>query len=142
MPKSFVPILAGLSALSAAALAIVGASAQAAPPARPLSGASLFAENCSACHQQTGKGIPGAFPALAGDAFPQGPPTPVVRLLLNGRGGMPSFRADLDDHQIAAILTYVRSAWGNHAPMIEPAMVAKVRGSEAQDHAAQALQAH
>ncbi len=127
--------------VAGASLAVV-AQAQAAPPPTELSGASLFAQNCSACHQLTGKGVPGAFPALAGDAFPQGPPEPVVRLLLNGRGGMPSFRADLDDRQIATVLTYVRSAWGNHAPRIEPAMVARVRGSAAQDHAAQALQAH
>ncbi len=105
-------------------------------------GASLFAQNCSACHQLTGKGIPGAFPALAGDAFPQGPQDQVIRLLLNGRGGMPSFRADLDDAQIAAVLTYVRSAWGNHAPPIAPSAVARVRGSKAEDHAAQAVQAH
>ena len=131
--KCFVTAFIALSA---------GASAQAAPATAEMSGASLFAQNCSACHQLTGKGIPGAFPALAGDAFPQGPPEPVVRLLLNGRGGMPSFRADLDDRQIAAILTYVRSTWGNQAPMITPAVVAKVRGSAAQDHAAQALQAH
>ena len=107
------------------------------PPARP-----LFAQNCSACHQLTGKGVSGAFPALAGDAFVQGPPDKVATLLLNGRGGMPSFRADLDDRKIAAVLTYVRSAWGNHAAKIEPATVAKVRGSPAADHAAQPIQAH
>ncbi|WP_254600990.1 cytochrome c [Caulobacter sp. S45] len=123
------------------ATSVAAASAQAAPPP-DMSGAGLFAQNCSACHQLTGRGIPGAFPALAGDVFPQGPPEPVVKLLLNGRGGMPSFRADLDDRQIAAVLTYVRGAWGNHAPKIEPTLVAKVRGSQAQDRAAQALQAH
>ena len=115
--------------------------AQAAAPA-PTSGAALFAQNCSACHQLTGKGIPGAFPALAGDTFAQGPPEQVVKLLLNGRGGMPSFRADLDDPQISAVLTYVRSAWGNHASAIAPATVTKFRGSTAADHAAQPIQAH
>ena len=132
----------GTALLLLGATSVAGVSAQTAPATAELSGASLFAQNCSACHQLTGKGIPGAFPALAGDAFPQGPPEPVVRLLLNGRGGMPSFRADLDDRQIAAILSYVRGAWGNQAPMIAPSVVAKVRGSAAQDHAAQALQAH
>ncbi len=125
-----------------AGVAVATAPARAAPTAAEPTGASLFAQNCSACHQLTGRGIPGAFPALAGDAFPQGPPEPVVRLLLNGRGGMPSFRSDLDDRQIATILTYVRSAWGNHAASIAPATVAKVRGSPSQDRAAQVLQAH
>ncbi len=126
---------------AAALLASAGVAAAANSPA-DAAGQALFAQNCSACHQLTGKGIPGAFPALAGDAFVQGPPDKVSTLLLNGRGGMPSFRADLSNAQIASILTYVRSAWGNHAPKIEMATVAKLRGGEAQDKAAQALQAH
>ncbi len=141
-PRSSSRISIRVLALGAAVALLADASAWAAPPAADTSGASVFAQNCSACHQLTGKGVPGAFPALAGDAFLQGPSEPVARLLLNGRGGMPSFRADLDDHQISAVLTYVRSAWGNHAPAISPGVVAKVRGSPAQDHAAQALQAH
>jgi mono/diheme cytochrome c family protein len=121
--------------------ALAGAARSADAPVEA-SGATLFAQNCSACHQLTGKGIAGAFPALAGDVFVQGPPDKVATLLLNGRGGMPSFRADLDDQQIGAILTYVRSAWGNHAAPIEPATVSKVRGPQAADRAAQPLQAH
>ena len=120
---------------------LAGVARTAEAPAQA-SGAALFAQNCSACHQLTGKGIPGAFPALAGDAFVQGPPDKVATLLLNGRGGMPSFRADLDDRQIGAVLTYVRGAWGNNAARIEPATVAKVRGSQAADRAAQPIQAH
>ena len=105
-------------------------------------GAALFTENCSACHQLTGKGVPGAFPALAGDPFVQGVPEPVVMRVLNGRGGMPSFRADLADPQIAAILTYVRSAWGNHGAPVTPALVSQVRGAPSADAAATPLQAH
>ena len=128
--------------LTVVALFFTSARAASAAGLADPSGQTLFAENCSACHQLTGKGVPGAFPALAGDAFAQGPPEKVSALLLNGRGGMPSFRADLSDVQIAAVLTYVRSAWGNHAPQIETAQVSKVRGNQAQDKAAQALQAH
>ncbi|PQP01896.1 cytochrome C [Massilia phosphatilytica] len=76
-------------------------------------GKSLFAKNCAACHQPTGKGIPGAFPALAGNAFVQGQPADVASVLLKGRGGMPDFSGSLDDGEIAQVLTYVRSSWGN-----------------------------
>ena len=110
-----------LIAASALSLTMVGA-ALAAPD-----GASLFQENCSACHQPTGQGIPGAFPALAGNPFVVGPADPVAVTVLNGRGGMPTFKEDLTDEQIATILTYVRSAWGNKAPAIEVATVAAKR---------------
>jgi len=65
----------------------------------------------------------------------------VAAVVLNGRGGMPTFKADLTDAQIAAALTYVRSAWGNHAPAIEPATVAAVRAKGAAPTAV-GLQAH
>lgn len=95
--------------------------------AQPLSGAALFAQNCSACHQAQGQGIAGAFPALAGDRFVTGDPGAVVRTVLNGRGGMPAFRDVLTDEQLAAVLTHVRSGWGNHAPPIAAKMVAAAR---------------
>jgi mono/diheme cytochrome c family protein len=51
----------------------------------------------------------------------------VARLVLNGRGGMPAFRNSLSDDQLAAIITYVRSAWGNKAPPVTAATVAAAR---------------
>jgi mono/diheme cytochrome c family protein len=110
----------------AAALALAaggGAAAQAAPD-----GASIFKQNCAACHQAMGQGVPGAFPALAGNAFVQGEPRAVAHVLLNGRGGMPNFRDDLTNDEIAAVLSYVRSSWGNHAPPLTPATVAAAQG--------------
>src|SRR3954470_196589 len=88
---------------------------------------SQFLDNCSACHQPTGKGVKGAFPALAGSAFVQGDPKLVMITVLNGRGGMPSFKDDLSDADLAAILTYVRSSWGNKASAIKPGDVAAAR---------------
>jgi mono/diheme cytochrome c family protein len=83
-------------------------------------GKSLFARNCAACHQANGKGIPGAFPALAGNAFVQGEPADVATVLLKGRGGMPDFSGSLDDAEIAQVLSYVRTSWGNGAaPLTE-----------------------
>ena len=105
-------------------------------------GESLFGQNCSACHQLNGKGIPGAFPALAGNAFVQGPPEAVASTVLNGRGGMPTFGPDLSNETIASILTYVRGAWGNQASPITPALVAAVRGGKTPEKPAGSLQAH
>ncbi len=114
---------------AAAAMAVLGAGANAF--AQTPSGQEMFKENCSACHQLTGKGIPGAFPSLAGDPFVMGPPELVASTVVHGRGGMPTFGPELSDVQIATILTYVRSAWGNQASPITPDMVAKVRTSAA-----------
>ncbi len=94
-------------------------------------GSSLFAENCSACHQPKGQGVAGAYPALAGNKFVLGDPKAAAYVVTHGRGGMPNFSDDLDDKQIAAILTYVRSSWGNTAAALDPATVAAQRGAGA-----------
>lgn len=90
-------------------------------------GEGLFKQKCSACHQITGKGIKGAFPALAGNSFVQGDPQLVARTVLGGRGGMPSFAPLLEEQQIADILSYVRQAWGNSATPISAELVHEVK---------------
>jgi cytochrome c6 len=120
--------------LAAALWAACGA-AQAAP------GEQLFNDNCAACHQKTGLGIPKAFPALKGDKLALGPAGPVAGAVLNGRGGMPAFKAQLSDADLAEVLSYVRGAWGNHAGPMSAADVARARGGPA-GPAAQRLQAH
>ncbi len=110
-------ILAALSATPALA-----APALAAPD-----GASLFANNCSACHQANGEGIEGAFPKLQGDVFVQGDPKAVAATLLNGRGGMPSFKDQLKDDELSAVVSFVRSHWGNTAAPIPPETFTAVR---------------
>jgi len=122
-------------------IVFVGALAAAGAASAQPSGQDQFLANCSACHQPTGKGIPGAFPALAGDPFVQGDAAKVLTTVLNGRGGMPTFKAELSNDEIAAILTFVRSAWGNQGGPVTPAMVAAARGGS--DAAARrGLQAH
>jgi cytochrome c6 len=109
------------AALCASLLAAAAQAQDAAPD-----GKTLFAKNCAACHQATGKGIPGAFPALAGNAFVQGAPADVATVLLKGRGGMPDFSGSLDDAEIAQVLSYVRSSWGNAAaPIAQGEVVAQ-----------------
>jgi mono/diheme cytochrome c family protein len=94
-------------------------------------GSSLFAENCAACHQPKGQGVAGAFPPLAGNKFVQGDPKGPAYVVTHGRGGMPNFSDDLDDKQIAAILTYVRTSWGNAGAALDPRTVAAQRGAGA-----------
>jgi cytochrome c6 len=95
--------------------------------AQAVDGKTLFGKNCAACHQATGAGIPGAFPALKGNAFLQGDPAVVVATVLKGRAGMPAFAASLDDEKLATIITYARGAWGNKASAVTTAEVATVR---------------
>ena len=114
-----------LFTLAALGFAFVSAGAH----AQAVDGKALFAKNCAACHQATGLGIPGAFPALKGNVFAQGDPAIVIATVLKGRAGMPAFAASIDDEKMAAILTYVRSAWGNKAGAIATADVATVRST-------------
>ncbi|WP_426195330.1 c-type cytochrome [Massilia sp. DWR3-1-1] len=106
-------------------LAAAAVQARAEPAA--VDGKTVFAKNCAACHQATGAGIPGAFPALKANPFLQGEPVALITTVLKGRAGMPAFAASLDDAQLAAVLSYARGAWGNQAAPISPAQTAAVR---------------
>jgi cytochrome c oxidase subunit 2 len=79
-------------------------------------GAKVYAANCVACHQATGKGVPGAFPALEGSKLVLGKQEDQIAILLNGKQGtaMASFK-QLSDVELAAVATYTRNAWGNKA---------------------------
>jgi len=125
-----------LAALALAAGVAAPALAFAEPPQ------SLFMDNCSACHQATGKGVKGAFPPLAGSPLVQGDPKIVITTVLNGRAGMPAFKDDLSDADLAAILTYVRSSWGNKASAIKPTDVVAARAAAKAAAKARGLQAH
>jgi mono/diheme cytochrome c family protein len=130
MSRSIV-FLAGVLAASA-----VSAAAVAATPS------ALFNDNCSACHQTTGKGVKGAFPALAGDPFVQGDPAPMMATVLAGRAGMPSFKDDLNDLELASVLTYVRTSWGNKGKPVSASDVAAARAAIKAGKKPASLQAH
>jgi len=123
--------------LTAAGLAL----ALAAPAAAATDGQQVFLANCAACHQATGLGRPPTFPALKGDKFLQGPKGPVLATVLNGRGGMPAWKTELSDEEVAAAVSYVRTAWGNKAPPITPKEVAAAR-SGGKTTPQKGLQAH
>ena len=126
-----VAFICGLLAASS-----ISATALAATPS------ALFNDNCSACHQTSGKGVKGAFPALAGDPFVQGDAAPVLATVLAGRAGMPSFKDDLNDADLASLLTYVRTSWGNTGKPVTPADVAAARAKLKAGKKSASLQAH
>jgi cbb3-type cytochrome c oxidase subunit III len=101
-------------------------------------GRAIFLLNCSACHQANGQGG-GPYPPLAGNPDVNNVDSAgIIQTVLNGRtgpitvngaqygGNMPSWR-DLSDAEIAAVLTYVRSAWGNGAAAVSADQVAAAR---------------
>ncbi len=100
-------------------------------------------QNCVACHQPTGLGVPSVFPPLAGSEWVSGNEERIIRVVLHGmsgkvavkdssfNGNMPAFGQGLGfnwtDDKIAAVLSYVRQSWGNSAPMITKEKVTEIR---------------
>lgn len=96
------------------------------PPVSVQVGASIFAQNCAACHGANGTG--GVGPALAGNPHVNvADPTKMLTTILQGRNVMPSWRGQLSASDIAAVATYVRSSWGNHAGAVSIGEVTAIR---------------
>ena len=81
-------------------------------------GEKIYAGNCVACHQATGMGVPGTFPALSGSKIVAGPKEGQIAVLLNGvvKDGKPTAMVSfkhLTDVEIAAVITYTRNSWSN-----------------------------
>lgn len=105
-------------------------------------GAQIYADECSTCHTDAGLGKPGIFPALRASPIVQANnPLTVIRVVLNGAqsvatpaaptaSAMPAFSAELEDGQVAAVLSYIRNSWGNAAPAVTAAEVAKQRAAQ------------
>jgi cytochrome c oxidase subunit 2 len=98
-------------------------------------GEKVFNDNCAACHQANGAGVPNAFPSLVNSKLILGAKADQIALVLNGRKGqftatsvMPAQNV-LSDVDIAAAITYSRNAWGNKAKedMVLPAEVKAAR---------------
>ncbi|MBK5103452.1 MAG: cytochrome c oxidase subunit II [Burkholderiales bacterium] len=93
-------------------------------------GEKVYAANCAACHQPTGKGLPPAFPALDGSKIATGDKNAHIDMVLNGKAGttMAAFGKQLSDTDIAAVVTYERNAWGNKTgDAVQPAEVKAAR---------------
>ena len=101
-------------------------------------GKAVFAAQCAACHQATGKGLPGVFPPLDGSEWVQGDARTVANILLHGitgkitvagadySGAMPSFQ-QLGDAELAAVASYIRSEWSNKAEPVPASLFAQER---------------
>lgn len=92
-------------------------------------GASIFNTKCAACHGASGQGgSHGMFPALAGDAVVNNAdPKTMLATIEHGRNAMPSWRGQLSSGDIAAVVTYVRSAWGNKGGPVSEADVSAIK---------------
>ncbi len=120
------------------------AAGGAAGGAASVDGAAIFSARCAACHQATGTGLPGVFPPLAGSNWVNGRDTTVIQIVLHGiqgsltvngvtyNGAMPTFGAQLSDAEIAAVLSHVRSHWGNTAGAVGAQQVTAQRAATAQ----------
>jgi mono/diheme cytochrome c family protein len=107
------------------------------------SGAAIYRDQCSACHGIDGKGIAELFPSIADSSMVKSDdPTTSIRIVLRGARsagtrdqptapGMPSYGSQLNDAQIAAVLTYMRNGWGAAAAPVGAADVARVRSDTA-----------
>jgi cytochrome c oxidase subunit 2 len=94
-------------------------------------GEKVYTTNCVACHQANGEGLPPAFPGLKGGAITVGPIEGHIDIVLNGSKANPVMVAwanQLNDLEIAAVVTYERNAWGNDTgDLVQPSDIAALR---------------
>ncbi|MFC3034857.1 cytochrome c oxidase subunit II [Pseudoalteromonas fenneropenaei] len=89
-------------------------------------GEKAYMAYCAACHQPTGMGLPGVFPALKGNAVVLGPINDHIDVILHGRPGtaMQAFAKQLSIKDIAGVVTYKRNSWGNDTgEVVQPSQV-------------------
>ncbi|MGO8911473.1 MAG: c-type cytochrome [Bradyrhizobium sp.] len=108
-------------------------------PAQMADGEKLYRSACIACHEADGSGAPRIYPPLPGNANLQSAdPASALRITLDGaetittprapnKGSMPAYAGKMSDQEIADVTTYIRNAWGNAAPAVTSAQVAKAR---------------
>jgi mono/diheme cytochrome c family protein len=108
------------------------------PPAQMADGEKIYKGACVACHEADGSGAPRIYPPLPGNALLQSAdPSSTLRIILDGAqtvttprapnpGSMPAY-PKLSDQEIADVATYIRNSWGNAAPVVTPAQVARAR---------------
>lgn len=90
-------------------------------------GERLYAQNCATCHGWSGEGIEEVFPPLDGSRVVNSVETSTIMMVLYGRGAMPGFNHILDNDELAAVVSYTRTNWGNRAGPVSPTMVRQLR---------------
>jgi mono/diheme cytochrome c family protein len=111
-----------------------------APPSVADIGKKLYNGNCANCHQSTGAGSPGSYPPLVGSEYVLGSKERLAAIMLVGLSGpltvsggsfgsqaMPGWSSVFTDEKMSAIMTYIRSTWGNGANEVKPEEVAAAR---------------
>jgi mono/diheme cytochrome c family protein len=108
-------------------------------PAVMETGRKVYAAQCAVCHGDEGKGHPPAYPPLVGNqSITMSSPVNAIRMVLNGGyppgtrkdgrpHGMPPFSHILNDEEVAAVVTYIRVAWGNSGTPVAPAQANELR---------------
>jgi cytochrome c6 len=87
-------------------------------------GETIYWEYCSECHQRDGQGWSTLYPRLAGNPIVTlHDPEPLIKTVLYGQGSMPPFNDRLNPDDLAAVLSYIRNAWGNKAIAISARQV-------------------
>jgi mono/diheme cytochrome c family protein len=124
----------GACSQSSAPTAAESAGAPAGPAER---GAVLYMQNCVSCHREKGEGVPNVYPSLAGSAAAMGDPIELAQWVLSQKrpATIPAGRYPtqmllfgwMKDDDAAALLTYIRSHFGNLAPPVDAATIAKAR---------------
>jgi mono/diheme cytochrome c family protein len=109
--------------------------------AEPAPGQLLYNRHCLTCHQADGGGVPNMQPAIAGGTWVKGDARALAMFVMSGGfdsasrkdsdvgNVMPPFR-QLEDADLAAILTYIRQKFGDGGSPVTAADVAAVRGSD------------
>ncbi len=93
-------------------------------------GETVYNQACAACHQANGQGLPGAFPAIAGSAIATGDVDAHINIVYAGKPGsaMAAFAGQLDNAEMASVLTYQRNAFGNTVgDTIQPSAIKALR---------------
>jgi mono/diheme cytochrome c family protein len=100
-------------------------------------GAALYAQNCVPCHHENGEGVPKVFPSLSGSPAVLGDPIELAQWVLSQKrpASIPAGRYPtqmllfgwMNNEDAAALLTYIRSHFGNSAPPVDAALIAKSR---------------
>jgi len=102
-------------------------------------GETIYTANCSSCHGAGGTGQPGVFPPLANNPVVTGPASNVIEIVNNGlnskitlngaeyQGAMPGWKQELTSTQVAAVITYIRTSWGNQGSPVTAADVSAAK---------------
>jgi cytochrome c oxidase subunit 2 len=93
-------------------------------------GEQVYNTTCAACHQVSGEGLPNVFPALKGSAIATGDIAKHLDIVIHGKAGtaMQAFGAQMNDADLAAVITYERNAWGNNTgDVVQPTDIKAAR---------------